>query len=80
MIAHSFLNSATPKIRLFKEVGGNHPKFSEEEQLIFMLVSLRNNNTFLLSGLLFIVSDSTPHNLFTYWLKNFHKALPTSRL
>ncbi|NEP25983.1 MAG: transposase [Moorea sp. SIO3I6] len=68
------------KIRLIKAGGGNHPKLSEEEQIILMLVYLRHNLSFQLLGLLFKVSESTAHNLFNYWQKIFQEALPPSRL
>jgi len=68
------------KIRLIKAGGGNHPKLSEEEQIILMLFYLRHNLSFQLLGLLFQVSESTAHNLFNYWQKIFQEALPPSLL
>nr|WP_083305631.1 transposase family protein [Moorena producens] len=45
-----------------------------------MLVYLRHNLSFQILGLLFQVSESTAHNLFTYWQKIFQEALPPSLL
>jgi uncharacterized protein YnzC (UPF0291/DUF896 family) len=68
------------KKRLIRPGGGNHPKLSEEEQIILMLVYLRHNITFQLLGMLFQVSESTAHNLFNYWQKIFEGELPYSLL
>lgn len=68
------------KIRLIKAGGGNHPKLSEEEQILLMLVYLRHHLSFQLLGLLFQVSESTAHNLFNYWQDTFQGELPPSLL
>lgn len=68
------------KVRIIQGGGGNHPKLSEEEQIILMLVYLRHNLSFQLLGLLFEVSESTAHNLFNYWQKLFAEELPPSLL
>jgi hypothetical protein len=68
------------KIRIIQGGGGNHPKLSEEEQIILMLVYLRHNLSFQLLGLLFQISESTAHNLFNYWQEIFAEELPPSLL
>ena len=65
---------------LIKIGGGNHPKLSEQEQIILMLVYLRHNLTLQLLDLLFQVSESTDHNLFNYWQKIFEGKLTCSLL
>lgn len=64
------------KIRIIKAGGGNHPKLSQEEQIILMLVYLRHHLSFQLLGLLFQVSESSAHKLFNYWQKLFQDELP----
>jgi Helix-turn-helix of DDE superfamily endonuclease len=68
------------KIRIIKAGGGNHPKLSEEEQMILMLVYLRHHLSFQLLGLLFHVSESSAHKIFEYWQKLFQDDLPASLL
>jgi hypothetical protein len=68
------------KIRIIKAGGGNHPKLSEEEQMILMLVYLRHHLSFQLLGLLFHVSESSAHKIFEYWQKLFQDDLPPSLL
>jgi Helix-turn-helix of DDE superfamily endonuclease len=68
------------KIRLIKAGGGNHPKLSEEEQIILMFVYLRHHLSFQLLGLLFHISESTAHNSFNYWQNIFQGELPQSLL
>jgi hypothetical protein len=68
------------KTRLIKAGGGNHPKLSEEEQIILMLVYLRHHVNFQLLGLLFQISESTAHNFFNYWQNIFQEELSASLL
>lgn len=68
------------KMRIIQAGGGRNYKLSEEEQIILMLVYLRQHLTFQVLGLLFQVSESTAHNLFTYWQKLFQDSLPPSLL
>lgn len=68
------------KVRIHQAGGGNHPKLSEEEQIVLMLVYLRHHLSFQLLGLMFQISESTAHNIFTYWQKVFEKDLPPSLL
>jgi hypothetical protein len=68
------------KIRIIKAGGGNHPKLSEELQIILTLVYLRQHPSFQMLGLLFQVSESTAHNIFNYWLKILEEQLPESLL
>ena len=68
------------KTRLNRAGGGNDPKLSIEMQIILMLVYLRHNISFQLLGLMFEVSESTAHNIFTYWQKIFGEELPPSLL
>ena len=68
------------KPRIIQPGGGRNYKLSEEEQIILMLVYLRQHLTFQVLGLLFQVSESTAHNLFTYWQKLFEDSLPPSLL
>jgi hypothetical protein len=68
------------KTRVNKQGGGNNPKLSTETQIILMLVYLRHNITFQLLGLMFQVSESTAHNIFTYWQQLFGDELPPSLL
>lgn len=64
--------------RLNRPGGGAKPKLEKEEQIILTLVYLRQNLTFQVLGLLFEVSESTAHNLFSYWLKILEDGLPPS--
>ncbi|ABG50706.1 hypothetical protein Tery_1408 [Trichodesmium erythraeum IMS101] len=50
------------------------------EQIVLMLVYLRHNISFQLLGLIFQVSESTAHNIFTYWQKLCEGELPPSLL
>ena len=59
------------KIRIIKAGGGNHPKLSQEEQIILMLVYLRHHLSFQLLGLLFQISESSAHKLFDIIESNF---------
>ena len=68
------------KIRINQPGSGTHPKLSEAEQIVLMLVYLRHNLSFQLLGLVFQVSESTAHNIFTYWQKLFEGELPPSLL
>lgn len=68
------------KIRLNRAGGGNNPKLSTEMQIVLMLVYLRHNVNFQLLGLMFEVSESTAHNVFTYWQRLFEDELPPSLL
>lgn len=68
------------KIRLNRAGGGNNPKLSTELQIVLMLVYLRHNINFQLLGLIFDVSESTAHNIFTYWQHLFEDELPASLL
>jgi IS5 family transposase len=68
------------KIRINQPGSGTHPKLAEEEQIILMLVYLRHHLSFQLLGLMFQVSESTAHNIFTYWQKLFQGELPPSLL
>ena len=68
------------KIRINQPGSGNNPKLSSEEQIVLMLVYLRHNISFQLLGLIFQVSESTAHNIFTYWQKLFEGELPPSLL
>jgi hypothetical protein len=68
------------KVRIIKAGGGNHPKLSEELQIILTLVYLRQHPSFQMLGLLFQVSESTAHNIFNYWLKILEEELPESIL
>lgn len=68
------------KTRINQSGSGNHPKLSEEEQIILMLIYLRHNVSFQFLGLVFQVSESTAHNIFTYWQKLFEGELPPSLL
>ncbi|WLT39141.1 transposase family protein [Synechocystis sp. B12] len=49
-------------------------------QIILTLVYLRHNISFQLLGLMFEVSESTAHNIFTYWQQLFGDELPPSLL
>jgi len=68
------------KVRLIKAGGGNYSKLSEEEQIILTLVYLRQKINFQILGLLFQVSESTAHNVFTYWQQILQEGLPPSLL
>jgi hypothetical protein len=68
------------KIRINQPGSGTHPKLSAEEQIVLMLVYLRHNISFQLLGLIFQVSESTAHNIFTYWQILFEEDLPPSLL
>ncbi|WLT37386.1 transposase family protein [Synechocystis sp. B12] len=68
------------KTRLNRAGGGNNPKLSTEMQIILTLVYLRHNISFQLLGLMFEVSESTAHNIFTYWQQLFGDELPPSLL
>jgi hypothetical protein len=68
------------KIRLNRAGGGNHPKLSEEVQIVLMLVYLRQNVNFQILGIMFKISESTAHSIFTYWQKLFEEELPPSLL
>jgi hypothetical protein len=48
----------------------------EEEQIVLTLVYLKHNLSFQLLGLIFQVSESTAHNIFTYWQTLFQGELP----
>ncbi|MGK7879858.1 MAG: transposase family protein, partial [Crocosphaera sp.] len=68
------------KVRINQPGSGNNPKLSSEEQIVLMLVYLRHNIIFQLLGLIFQVSESTAHNIFSYWQKLFEGELPPSLL
>ncbi len=68
------------KIRINQPGSGTNPKLSESEQIVLMLVYLRHNISFQLLGLIFQVSESTAHNIFTYWQTLFEEELPPSLL
>ncbi len=68
------------KIRINQPGAGTPPLLSEEEQIVLMLVYLRHNLSFQLLGLIFQISESTAHNIFTYWQKLFEEELPPSLL
>lgn len=68
------------KTRINKAGGGNNPKLSAKEQIVLMLIYLRHNITFQLLGLMFDVSESAAHSLFTYWQQLFGDELPPSLL
>jgi cell division septum initiation protein DivIVA len=81
-IAHQNQKEETEKkkIRINRAGGGNHPKLSEEQQIVLTLIYLRHNLSFQLLGLLFEVSESTAHNLFDYWQRLLQRELPCSLL
>jgi hypothetical protein len=58
--------SKKTKIRINQPGAGTPSLLSEEEQIILTLVYLRHHISFQLLGLLFQVSESTAHNIFTY--------------
>ncbi len=68
------------KIRINQKGAGCPCKLSESEQIVLMLIYLRHHLSFQIIGLLFQVSESTAHNIFTYWQKLFEKILPGSLL
>ncbi len=68
------------KIRINQLGAGTPSLLSEEDQIILMLVYLRHHLSFQILGLLFQVSESTAHNIFTYWQKLFEEELPPSLL
>ncbi len=68
------------KIRINQPGSGTSPKLSQEEQIVLMLVYLRHNISFQLLGIIFQVSESTAHNIFTYWQKLLAEELPPSLL
>lgn len=68
------------KTRLNQAGGGNNPKLLIETQIILMLVYLRHNISFQLLGLIFQVSESSAHSIFTYWQQLFGDELPASLL
>ncbi|WAN69759.1 transposase [Moorena producens JHB] len=68
------------KIRINQAGVGNHPKLLESEQIVLMLVYLRHHLSFKLLGLIFKISESTAHNILTYWQKLFENDLPPSLL
>ena len=68
------------KVRINRAGGGNTSKLSESEQIVLMLVYLRHQISFQILGLLFQVSESTAHNIFSYWQKILEKDLPPSLL
>ena len=68
------------KIRINQPGSGTYPKLSQEEQIVLMLVYLRHNISFQLLGIIFQVSESTAHNIFTYWQKLLAEELPPSWL
>ncbi len=68
------------KIRINQPGAGSPSLLAEEEQIVLTLVYLRHNLSFQLLGLLFQVSESTAHNIFTYWQTLFEGELPPSLL
>ena len=68
------------KIRINRAGGGNHAKLSVEEQIVLMLIYLRHHLSFQLLGLMFQISESTAHNIFTYWQNLLAEELPPSLL
>lgn len=72
--------SEKTKIRINQPGAGTPSLLSEEEQIILTLVYLRHHISFQLLGLLFQVSESTAHNIFTYWQTLFQGELPPSLL
>jgi IS5 family transposase len=68
------------KIRINQPGAGSPSLLAEEEQIVLTLVYLRHNISFQLLGLLFQVSESTAHNIFTYWQTLFEGELPPSLL
>ena len=57
-----------------------HTRNKRAEQIVLMLVYLRHHLSFQILGLMFQVSESTAHNIFTYWQKLFEGELPPSLL
>ncbi len=68
------------KIRINQPGAGTLSLLSEEDQIVLMLVYLRHHLSFQILGLLFQVSESTAHNIFSYWQKLFEEELPPSLL
>jgi hypothetical protein len=68
------------KKRVIRAGGGLSPKLSLENQIILTLIYLRHYLTFQVLGLMFDVSESTAHNIFTYWQKLLEEGLPASLL
>ncbi|MGB7445411.1 MAG: transposase family protein [Coleofasciculaceae cyanobacterium] len=68
------------KTRLISAGGGKKPQLEEEEQIILTLIYLRHHLSFQILGLLFQVSESTAHNIFSYWQGLLRESLPASLL
>lgn len=68
------------KFRINQPGAGTPSLLSEEEQIVLTLVYLRHNLSFQLLGIIFQVSESTAHNIFTYWQRLFEGELPPSLL
>lgn len=73
-------NNEKTKIRINQAGAGSPSLLVEEEQIVLTLVYLRHNISFQLLGLIFQVSESTAHNIFTYWQTLFEEELPASLL
>lgn len=68
------------KKRVIRPGGGKPPTLSLENQIILTLLYLRHYSTFQMLGLMFEVSESTAHNIFSYWQRLLEEGLPASLL
>jgi len=66
--------------RLISKGGGREPKLSREEEIILALMYLRHNLTFQVLGIMFKISESSAHKIFTYWQELLKEGLPASLL
>ena len=68
------------KKRVIRPGGGQSPILNLENQIILTLLYLRHYLTFQMLGLMFQVSESTAHNVFSYWQGLLEEGLPPSLL
>ena len=72
--------SKKPKLGLINQEAEHVLNYQLWEPIVLMLVYLRHHLSFQILGLMFQVSESTAHNIFTYWQKLFEGELPPSLL
>jgi hypothetical protein len=72
--------SKKPKLGLINQEAEHLLNYQLWEQIVLMLVYLRHHLSFQILGLMFQVSESTAHHIFTYWQKLFEGELPPSLL
>jgi hypothetical protein len=72
--------SKKPELGLINQEAEHLLNYQLWEQIVLMLVYLRHHLSFQILGLMFQMSESTAHNIFTYWQKLFEGELPPSLL